>query len=264
MKYVLEPQELLLFLITNFNYSNKKVKSLLKNGQVLVDDKIITKYNYLLKKGQTVRINKSRHLNIIYEDKNIIVVDKPYNLLTISDGNNNLTLYHLVSDYVKKENKNNKIFIIHRLDKETSGLVIFAKNIKIKKLYQANWHNVVRKYVAVVVGKTKDEDILKNYLKENRNHYVYVSNQGSLAITEYKKIKANKQYTWLDIKIKTGKKNQIRVQLAHNNTPILGDIKYGNTKYKRLCLHAYELIVNDPLTNKEMIFKSNQDIFKQV
>ena len=111
--------------------------------------------------------------------------------------------------------------------------------------------------MAIVVGKTKDQDTLKNYLKENSKHYVYVSDKGDLAITEYKKIKENDKYTWLDINIKTGKKNQIRVQLAYNKTPILGDIKYGDNKYKRLCLHAYELVIIDPLTNKKMIFKSN-------
>ena len=266
MKEVLDNQELLEFLNDNFNYSHKKIKSLLKKGLILVDDKVITQYNYLLQKGQIVKIdkyNKSKDFNIIYEDKNIIVVDKPYNLLTVSDGKGNLTLYNLVSEYVKKNNKNNKIFVIHRLDKETSGLVIFAKNEKIKKLYQNNWNHFKRKYIAIVVGKTKNKDILKNYLKENKNHYVYVSDEGNLAITEYKKIKEDDKYTWLDINIKTGKKNQIRVQLAHNKTPILGDIKYGNNKYYRLCLHGYELMIIDPLTNKKMIFKSKQ-IFKQV
>ena len=264
VKKVLESQELLLFLFNNFNYSHKKIKSLLKNNCILVDDKIVTQYNYLLKKGQTVKINKYKRpkdIDIIYEDKDIIVVDKPYNMLTISDGKHNTTLYNLVSNYVKKDNKKNKIFIIHRLDKDTSGLVIFAKNEKIKKLYQANWHNFTRKYIAIVVGKTKNYGVLKNYLKENSNHYVYVSDKGDIAITEYKKIKENDQYTWLDINIKTGKKNQIRVQLAYNETPILGDIKYGKSKYKRLCLHAYELIITNPLTNKQMIFKSNMKAF---
>lgn len=264
LKKILKKQELLGFLIDNFEYSNKKTKALLKNGLVSVDDKVITQYNYLLKEGQVVKIdkyNKSKEIKIIYEDKNIIVVDKPYNLLTISDGKSNNTLYNLVSDYIKKNNKNNKIFIIHRLDKDTSGLVIFAKNEKIKKLYQKNWFKFERKYIAIVVGKTKDKDTLKNYLKENSNHFVYVSDQGDLAITEYKKIKSNGKYTWLDINIQTGKKNQIRVQLAYNKTPILGDIKYGNNKYKRLCLHAYELVIIDPLTNKKLIFKSDINDF---
>ena len=136
LKEVLKEQELLEFLMNNFEYSHKKIKSLLKNGLILVDERIVTQYNYLLKKGQIVKINKynkSKEIDIIYEDKNIIVVDKPHNMLTISDGKSNTTLYKLVSDYVKKDNKKNKIFIIHRLDKDTSGLVIFAKNERIKE-----------------------------------------------------------------------------------------------------------------------------------
>ena len=237
------------------NYKN--YKTLLKNGSVLVDNKVVTKYDYLLKPNQEVTINKynkSKDIKIIYEDKDIIVVDKPYNLLTISNGKE-ISLYNLVSEYVKKNNKNNKIFIVHRLDKDTSGLVVFAKNIKTKTYLQNNWSKVERRYIAVVVGKAKEKDILKNYLKENKNHYVYVANSGDLAITEYKKINENDKYTWLDINIKTGKKNQIRVQLFNNKTPILGDKKYGCIKYKRLCLHAYKLVLLNKTFISEISFK---------
>ena len=169
----------------------KNYKTLLKNGSVLVNDKIITRYDYMLKVNDEVTINKynkSKDIKIIYEDKDIIVVDKPYNLLTISNGRE-ISLYNLVSEYVKKNNKNNKIFIVHRLDKDTSGLIVFAKNIKIKNYLQNNWNKVERRYLALVNGITKDCDILKNYLQENKNHFVYVSNTGALDITEYKKIK---------------------------------------------------------------------------
>ena len=194
------------------------------------------------------KYNKSKDIKIIYEDKDIIVVDKPYNLLTISNGKE-ISLYNLVSEYVKKNNKKNKIFIVHRLDKDTSGLVVFAKNIKTKKYLQDNWDKVERRYLALVSGITKEGEILKNYLKENKNHYVYVSNIGALAITEYTKIKEINNNSLLDINIKTGKKNQIRVQLSNIGHPILGDKKYGSNNYKRLCLHAYKLV----LFNKEFI-----------
>ena len=225
----------------------KNYKTLLKNGSVLVNNKIVTKYDYVLKINDEVTINKynkSKDIKIIYEDKDIIVVDKPYNLLTISNGKE-ISLYNLVSDYVKKNNKNNKIFIVHRLDKDTSGLIVFAKNIKIKNYLQNNWDKVERRYKALVSGVTKESDILKNYLKENKNHYVYVSNNGVLAITEYKKIKEINNNSLLDINIKTGKKNQIRVQLSNIGHPILGDKKYGTNNYKRLCLHAYKLVLFD-------------------
>lgn len=225
----------------------KNYKTLLKNGSVLVNNKVVTKYNYILKEDDKVTINKynkSKDIYIVYEDKDIIVVDKPYNLLTITNGKE-ISLYNLVSEYVKKSNKNNKIFIVHRLDKDTSGLVVFAKNIKTKNYLQDNWDKVERRYKALVLGKTKEKDILKNYLKENKNHYVYIADTGDLAITIYKKIKEINNNSLLDINIKTGKKNQIRVQLSNINHPILGDKKYGSNNYKRLCLHAYKLILFD-------------------
>ena len=225
----------------------KNYKTLLKNGSVLVNNKVITKYDYKLKINDEITINKynkSKNIKIIYEDKDIIVVDKPYNLLTISNGKE-ISLYNLVSDYVKKNNKKNKIFIVHRLDKDTSGLIVLAKNIKTKNYLQNNWDKVERRYKAIVIGITKNKEILKNYLKENKNHFVYIANSGDLAITEYKKIKEINNNSLLDINIKTGKKNQIRVQLSNINHPILGDKKYGINNYKRLCLHAYKLVLFD-------------------
>ena len=225
----------------------KNYKTLLKNGSVLVNNKIVTKYDYVLKINDEVTINKynkSKDIKIIYEDNDIIVVNKPYNLLTISNGKE-ISLYNLVSDYVKKNNKKNKIFIVHRLDKDTSGLIVFAKNIKTKTYLQDNWDKVERRYIALVNGITKESEILKNYLQENKNHFVYVSNNGVLAITEYKKIKEINNNSLLDINIKTGKKNQIRVQLSNIGHPILGDKKYGTNNYKRLCLHAYKLVLFD-------------------
>ena len=142
---------------------------------------------------------------------------------------------------------------LHRLDKETSGLIVFAKNIKTKNYLQNNWNNFERKYCALVVGKTKNYDTLISNLKENKNHFVYSSEDGKQAITEYKKIKEVNNYTLLDINIKTGRKNQIRVQLNDNKTPILGDLKYGKFKYKRLCLNAYKLVII--LNNKQQIFE---------
>ncbi len=225
----------------------KNYKTLLKNGSVLVNNKVITKYDYKLKINDEITINKynkSKNIKIIYEDKDIIVVDKPYNLLTISNGKE-ISLYNLVSDYVKKNNKKNKIFIVHRLDKDTSGLIVLAKNIKTKNYLQNNWDKIERRYKAIVIGITKNKEILKNYLKENKNHFVYIANSGDLAITEYKKIKEINNNSLLDINIKTGKKNQIRVQLSNINHPILGDKKYGINNYKRLCLHAYKLVLFD-------------------
>lgn len=208
---------------------------------------------------------KKDKLDIIYEDKFIIVVNKPSHLLTIStDNEKEKTLFHKVLMYEKRKNKNNKVFIVHRLDKDTSGLVLFAKDEKIKFKLQNNWDkDTKRGYVAVVLGKTKDKDTLTSYLLETKTLMVYSTNnpkEGKLAITSYKKISDNKKMTLLDIRIKTGRKNQIRVQLADNKTPIVGDKKYNDSKFdplRRLCLHANYLEIIHPITNKKQVFETS-------
>ncbi len=204
---------------------------------------------------------KNDKLKIIYEDKNLLVVDKPYQLLTIgNDKEKENTLYYKVSMYLKKKNKKNKVFIIHRLDYDTSGLIVFAKDIKTKNLLQDNWKQVKRQYMAIVVGKLKkDKDTIKSYLKETKTNFVYSSkdqNGGTLAITTYRKVLETNKYTLLDISIKTGKKNQIRVHMKDIGNPILGDKKYGlKGIYKRMYLYAYYLSFKHPITNEELEFE---------
>ena len=162
---------------------------------------------------------------------------------------------------MKKKNKNNKVFIVHRLDKDTSGIVLFAKQENIKHILQNNWDKAIRNYVCVVHGKTKDKDTLKSYLLETKTLLVYSTldkNKGKLAITEYEKILENNKFTLLKINIKTGRKNQIRVQLADNNNQIVGDKKYGNNKFdplRRLCLHANYLEIIHPITKQKLILE---------
>jgi len=211
---------------------------------------------------------KRKKLDIIYEDKELIVIHKPSNLLTIgTEKNREQNLYYEVSSYVKKQHPKNKIFIVHRLDKDTSGVVIFAKNESLKKKLQDNWEKlaIVREYKAVVMGDVKeDKATIKNYLKENKAFHVYATNdseEGQLAITNYEVIKRSKAYTYLNILIETGRKNQIRVHLSDLGHPIVGDKKYGaemNLKNPmgRLGLHANKVILIHPLTKKEMIFEA--------
>jgi len=198
---------------------------------------------------------KKNKLNIVYEDKNIIVINKPENLLTIAnDKEKDKTLYHQVYLYLKRKNKNNKVFIVHRLDYETSGLIIFAKDIKSKTILQTNWNKVIRKYMAIVNGNIDKEGEIKSYLKETKTNLVYSTNDsknGLLAITKYKKVLSNDNLSLIDIDIKTGRKNQIRVHMNDINHSILGDKKYGiKCKEKRMYLHAYYLKFNHPITNK--------------
>ena len=179
--------------------------------------------------------------------------------MIVSDFDN--TLYHKVLMYEKTKRKSNKIFIVHRLDKETSGLVLFAKREEIKDILQNNWdiYAIERKYVAVVEGKLKKkEDTLKNHLMENSIHHVYVSDNGKLAITKYKVLKESKSYSLLDIVITTGRKNQIRAQLSNIGSPIIGDKKYNakTNPLRRLGLHANKLVIRHPITNEVMTFES--------
>jgi len=200
---------------------------------------------------------KKEKLKIIYEDKDIIVVDKKAGMLTISDGKfNHQSLYSEVSAYLKQKHKSNKVFIVHRLDKDTSGLVLFAKSEKVKNILQDNWDNTKRLYYAIVNGIVKKEkDRIESYLKETKTLLVYSSKDkrnGKLAITEYEKISNNKNYSLLKINIFTGRKNQIRVHLHDINHSIVGDKKYGikHNPIQRLCLHAYYLEFNHPVTNE--------------
>ena len=246
------------FLIEKIDGNKKNIKNLLSNKKVIINNKIVTKYDYQLKSKTKVIVNTNKSsLNLLYEDKELIIVDKPAKLLTISDNKIINNLYRKVSAYVKAKNKKSKIFIVNRLDRETSGIVVFAKDINTKNLIQNDWHNAKRYYVAIVNGIAKEKDLLRGYLKEDDNHVVYQTSNasdGKLAITEYKKIRNTKYHSWLDIRIKTGRKNQIRVQLKDANLPIKGDTKYGKDKVKekRMYLHSYKISFNHPLTNKKI------------
>ena len=197
-----------------------------------------------------------KKLDIIYEDKYLIIINKPSGILTISrDNRNDKNLYDEVKEYVQKQNPKNKIFIVHRLDKDTSGLIIFAKNEKVKRILQTNWTKVKRYYYAVVNGIVKENNHLENYLLETKTHDVIITKdkkKGILAITNFEVMEYNKKYTLLNIEIKTGRKNQIRVQLANIKHPIVGDKKYGNKERMPLCLQAYRLEFLHPITNKNI------------
>ena len=203
-----------------------------------------------------------KKLNIVYEDKNIIVVDKEPHLLTIAtDKERDRTLCHYVLEYEQNKHKSNRIFIVHRLDKDTSGLVLFAKNQKIKQELQDNWSNNKRYYQAVLEGKlTKDKDIIKSYITENKalKSYSTDAKHGLLAITKYELVETKNNLSLVNIEILTGRKNQIRVHMSEMGNPISGDKKYGakTNIYKRLALHANKLIIIDPKTKKEMVFES--------
>ena len=266
-----EECELLPFLFSKFpSLSRNSVKSILSGHFVAVNGAPVSQFNLKLSKDDVVIVSKQRitkknrqDLPIIFENEEFIVINKPSGLLTIpSDNEKGRTAYRMVNDYVQQKDKHNRVFVVHRLDEDTSGVLMFAKNPKIKDLLQKNWGEIVleRGYYAVVEGKMeKPEATLVNYLKENSLNLMYVSNDkvnGKKCITQYKVLKSNKQYSLLDVNIDTGRKNQIRVQLGHIGHHVIGDDKYGEPSdpLQRLGLHAYKLKLVHPVTKKIMEF----------
>ena len=251
MKIEVNQDSLLLeYLINNSNKTRKALKTYLKYGNIKLNKRVVTKFDRKVKKGDIIEIseskNKDKDLKIIYEDKDIIVIDKASGMLSVATESENLkTAYKLVMNYLKSINKNNKVFVVHRLDKDTSGVLLFAKNEQTKVILQSNWDKiVVRKYIGIVEGKVlKETATIKSLLNENDEHYVYSDKVGKTAITKYVRRKFNDKYSMLDITIYTGRKNQIRVHMKDIGHPIVGDKKYSVSKnnVKRLCLHAYLL-----------------------
>ena len=266
---VLEKGELLETLYVLFkDLSKKKIKNYLKDGGVLVNGKVVTKYDAHVKKNDIIELSKvnkthkKSNLDIIYEDEYFFVINKPAGLLSISTTKEKeKTAYHLVREFIKNRKKNDKIFVLHRLDKDTSGVLVFVKDNTLKNLLQNNWDKYVktREYVALVTGNVKDVDDYTCYLKEIGPDKVIVTNkkEGKIAVTSLKTINKNNKYSLVKVNIKTGRRNQIRVVLNHLGSPIVGDKKYGGIKSNRLYLHASKLTITNPLNNKTYTFESN-------
>ncbi len=269
MKLVVnKDSELLEYLYEHLDMPKKRIKQYLVHGSVYVEDDRVTQYNYPLVAGMKITIDtNSKHIKnlpfeIVFEDDHLIVVNKPSGLLTIAtEKEKERTLYHIVRDYVISKNPRGRIFIVHRLDKDTSGIVLFAKDEKTKNQLQEHWNEYVslREYTAIVSGHPKEESgQIVQYLKETKTNLVYVSRHedGKKAITNYSTVKSSKHYSMLKITIDTGRKNQIRVAFASKKTPIVGDKKYGDkTKSNRLFLHANRLKIYYPVIRKDILFE---------
>lgn len=262
--------ELLDYLYNNLDMPKKRIKQYLTHGSIFVNETKTTKYNYRVLPGMNIMIdtdNKNKHtlpFDVLFEDDHIIVVNKPSGLLTIATAKEReKTLFHIVREYLVSKDKHAKVFIVHRLDKDTSGIVVLAKDEKTKNKLQENWNEYVslREYVAVVHGKlNKESDRIVQHLKETKTNLVYVSrdNDGKEAITNYKVIKENDLYSMVSITLETGRKNQIRVAFNTLRHPIVGDKKYGNIKDKesRLYLHANRLKMYYPEIKKDILFET--------
>jgi len=248
----------------------KTIKSLLTHHQVAVGGVPVSQYNYPLVPEDVVTVSKNRiakherkDLPIIYEDEDIIVINKPSGLLSVAtDREKGKTAYRLVSDYVTSLNPKARIYVVHRLDEDTSGVLMFAKKYEVREALQNHWQEIVetRAYYAIVEGKMeKDEEVLQDYLMQNDLHLVFVTKNksaGKLSTTAYKVISYKEPYSLLDVHISSGRKNQIRVQLGSRGHYVVGDDKYGepSNPLNRLGLHAYQLTLTNPLNGKRYDF----------
>jgi len=266
--------ELLSFLIEQkVRKSRSAIKLLLTHKQVKVNNKVVSLHSYQLVSGDVVTIHKTtkkqeykqlRGLRIIYEDDSLVVINKEAGLLAIAtDKEKRDTAYSIVSEYLKDLNFKNRVFVLHRLDRETSGLMIFAKNEEVQEMMQKNWNDIIltRSYVAVVEGTLSPETgSIVSWLTEDKNyvmHSSFTDNGGQKAITHYRTLKANKYFSMIELNLETGRKNQIRVHLQHVGHPIVGDKKYGSraSLIRRVALHANELLFVHPVTKETLQFK---------
>ncbi|MCU0471456.1 MAG: RluA family pseudouridine synthase [Arcicella sp.] len=271
---VKEETQLLTFLLANMpNKSRHNVKSILRDKQVLVDNKAVTQFNHILKPTQIVSIKDTKApqeqrykgLKIIFEDQYLIVIEKNEGTLSIATEKQKLhNAYSILSDHVKKQDPRNRIFVVHRLDRETSGLMMFAKSEKVQGLLQESWNATIqeRTYLAVTEGKVKEETgRIESYLVENKALTVYSTRNpehGKHAITNYEILKSSDNNALLKVNLETGRKNQIRVHLKDIGFPIVGDDKYGakTDPIGRLGLHAWVLAFVHPITNEQMYFET--------
>lgn len=264
------PDTLLPFLLERAKGSRNNIKSMLSRRQVLVDGRPATRFDHPLRPGQTVSLAPIRRqegpklpFDVLYEDDHIIVIDKPAGLLTIAtDKEKSQTAYHILTDYMRAQRPDGRIYIVHRLDRDTSGVVLFAKTEEAKRAFQDDWDTLVkrRSYLAVVEGVPREKrGAVHSWLRETSTHLVYSSGYaggGKEAITHYEVKLEGERYSMLEITIDTGRKNQIRVHMQDLGHPVAGDKKYGaaGNPLGRLGLHAQELILDYPLTGETVTF----------
>ena len=277
-------EELLEFLLRKCNTSRNNVKNLLSHHMVLVNGSPVSQYNLMLAKDDEVKLSKHPVLNmpriknenprekvkkkrvildIIYEDDDLIAINKPQGLLSVESDKERECAFSYVLEYMQDNDPKSRPFVLHRIDKETSGVLVFAKNVKIHSMLRLKWNELIktREYYAMVEGTLKEkEGRITSYLKENQNNLVYSTEDpsGQKAVTDYRVVKENGQLSLLSVLIYTGRKNQIRVHMHDLGHPIVGDEKYGYTKnpLKRLGLHASKLEFINPMTGKLISIKA--------
>lgn len=270
---VLENDTLLPFVMTKMHgISRNKAKNILSGGSVFVDGNKVTQHDFELKPGMEVRIGrnqtgeplKSHWVRIVYEDQYLFVVEKRSGILCNSPHTDEETVQGILNQYLEANHQKCHAHTIHRLDRDTSGLLLFAKDKKVALKFEENWKETVydRRYVALVHGEMrKKEGAISSWLKDNAQFVTYSSktdNGGKFAVTHYKLIKVSDGYSLVELRLDTGRKNQIRVHLQDIGFPVVGDPKYGDgdDKIGRLGLHAYKLCFIHPITGEDLKFET--------
>lgn len=269
---VKENAPLLEYLINNVSESRSKLKATLQGRGIAVNGRMVTQFDYQLKAGDKITIRrhkkqnqfKSRYVKIVYEDRWLVVVEKNIGILSMAAGHSSLNVKSVLDDYFLKSRQKCRAHVVHRLDRDTSGLMVYAKDIDTEQILEHNWHQIVydRRYVAVVSGEMEQENgTIANWLKDNKAYITYSSptdNGGKYAVTHFQVLNRTTEHSLVEYKLETGRKNQIRVHSADMGHPVCGDVKYGNgdDPLHRLCLHAYMLCFTHPVTGEPMEFST--------
>lgn len=269
-----EEKPLLEWLLSNIGgESRSKIKATLQGKGIKVDGKVVTQFDYPLQPGMKVSVSKtkrnndilkSRYVKIVYEDRYLVVVEKNIGILSMAAGGRSLNVKAVLDDYFRKTRQRCTAHVVHRLDRDTSGLMIYAKDIETEQILEHNWHDIVydRRYVAVVSGEMEEDGgTIANWLKDNKAYITYsspVDNGGKYAVTHFHTLARTTEHSLVEYSLETGRKNQIRVHSADMGHPVCGDVKYGNgdDPVHRLCLHAYVLCFWHPVTRERMEFET--------
>ena len=269
---VKEIAHLLEYLINNVSESRSKLKATLQGRGIAVNGRMVTQFDYQLKAGDKIIISrhkkqnqfKSRYVKIVYEDRWLVVVEKNIGILSMAAGHSSLNVKSVLDDYFLKSRQKCRAHVVHRLDRDTSGLMVYAKDIETEQILEHNWHQIVydRRYVAVVSGEMEqDNGTIANWLKDSKAYITYSSptdNGGKYAVTHFQVLNRTTEHSLVEYKLETGRKNQIRVHSADMGHPVCGDVKYGigDDPLHRLCLHAYMLCFTHPVTGEPMEFST--------
>ena len=269
---VREESTLLEWLLGNIKESKTKVKATLKNSGVKVNGKFRTQFDFPLHNGDKVSVSKSKQNNtfrskfikLVYEDQYLVVIEKNAGILSMAAGHSTLNVKTVLDDYFRRTRQHCTAHVVHRLDRDTSGLMIYAKDMQTEQILEHDWHNIVydRRYVAVVSGEMEDDEgTIANWLKDNRAYITYsspVDNGGKHAVTHFRVLDRTARHSLVEYRLETGRKNQIRVHSADMGHPVCGDVKYGNgdNPVGRLCLHAYKLCFYHPINHRRMEFET--------